>query len=108
MMGPVYGKVSDAVTMARSVMPTEEEQAEVGFKRWKVAERNIPMANLFYIKPAMDHAWFWNMREMLSPGSLRRSERAAERRGERWRVRPSEIVPLPVGERLAESLNPTQ
>ena len=37
--------------------------------------QNIPFANLFYIKPALDHLIWFNIQEMLSPGSLRNQER---------------------------------
>lgn len=37
-------------------------------------KRNTPWANLFYIKPALDHLVWFNIQEMLDPGSLRDQE----------------------------------
>ena len=100
--GPVFGKIEDAVDLGKSFIPSEEEAASPWAAREKLIERNIPGANIFYIKPALDHAIFWNVREMLQPGSLHRTERSAEGRGESWYVKPSEIAPLTLGERMEE------
>lgn len=98
--GPVFGKAFDAVEGLRGLVPSEDESSK-GFN-FRNVERNIPFANVFYIKPVLDHAIFWNIREMLQPGSLHRSERSAEGRGEEWFVRPSQIAPLPFAERMEE------
>lgn len=37
--------------------------------------RNLPWVNLFYAKPALDHLIWFNIQEMLNPGSLRQAER---------------------------------
>jgi hypothetical protein len=104
--GPLYGNVVKGLDLGRkSVLPTEKErtdaQAEgLRLQWWKFVEGNAPFANIFYIKPALDHAIFWNIREMISPGTLHKSERQAERQGDRWYMRPSEVAPLPFEERM--------
>ena len=100
--GPVFGKAEDLIDLGKSFIPSENEPDAPWAKREKIIERNIPGANIFYIKPALDHAIFWNIREMLQPGSLHRMERTAEGRGEEWYFKPSEIAPLPLDERMGE------
>jgi hypothetical protein len=52
----------------------------------------IPFANLFYVKPALDHLVMWNINEMLDPGYLRRIERETEKQGQEYWLKPSEAV----------------
>jgi hypothetical protein len=56
----------------------------------RLAQSNIPFANLFYTKLALDYAIFWNMQEMVNPGSLARTEREMEKRtGQTTFISPS-------------------
>lgn len=36
---------------------------------------NLPFANLWYTRSALDYMFFYHMREWMSPGTLRRTER---------------------------------
>lgn len=55
-------------------------------------QRNIPWANLFYLKPALDHLVWFNIQEMLSPGSLRDQEiKHRETYNQDYWASPSEV-----------------
>lgn len=51
---------------------------------------NIPYANLFYVKPALDHLVMFNLYEMLDPGYLRRLERETRKEQQEYWLKPSD------------------
>jgi hypothetical protein len=60
--------------------------------RWTVA--NTPFANLFYIRPALDWLFLYQVQEALSPGFLRRSQRRLmEENGQRSLLSPADAIP---------------
>ena len=55
---------------------------------------NIPFANVFYYKWAVDYLFLYQIQEAINPGSLRRMERRVEEENKQELMfRPSEIVP---------------
>jgi hypothetical protein len=55
---------------------------------------NIPFANVFYYKWAVDYLFLYQIQEAINPGSLRRMEkRVEEENKQELMFRPSEIVP---------------
>jgi hypothetical protein len=92
--GPMITKTAGLIGVAKDIMPDDEEDQPGKFKLnlWRNIEGNIPMLNMFYIKPAYDHALGWWIRESLRPGTINRAEEKARKRGEQFFVRPSETV----------------
>lgn len=55
---------------------------------------NIPFANVFYYKWAVDYLFLYQIQEAINPGSLRRMEkRVAEENKQELMFKPSEIIP---------------
>lgn len=79
--GPVLGQLdplASLVTQMRGAATGKEDvdAEKIGHNAWRLAEQNMPFAGLFYVKPVLDYFIFWNVKEMLSPGVLRRQERS--------------------------------
>lgn len=106
MSGPVFSQlnpVADILTSARkSALEADGPEAEsVLYRLERFAEDNTPFMNIFYIKPVLDHMIFYSLREGLSPGVLRRTERSVERQGyQEFFISPTEIQSLEPEERL--------
>lgn len=94
MAGPLMGTAIDNISMLKQMMPDDKEEVEGRMKLniFKNAESMVPFLNLFYIRPAYDHALGWWIKEALQPGYLERIERRAEKKGEEYVVRPTEVV----------------
>ena len=59
----------------------------------RFAKGNIPFANLFYTKQAMDYLIWYQLQETINPGYLRRMEKRVERENnQKFIVRPSSII----------------
>jgi hypothetical protein len=70
MGGPALGEAVKGISLASKTLHGEFNPRDgVNFLK-----DNIPFANLFYIKPALDHLVWFNIAEMLEPGSLREAE----------------------------------
>lgn len=68
--GPFVNETIRGVSMASHTLHGEAKPKEyVDFLR-----RNTPWVNLFYIKPALEHLVWFNIQEMLDPGSLKEME----------------------------------
>ncbi len=87
--GPVLGQLNDAFNIKSEFLAGKNVAPQIG----KMSLNNTPFINLFYIRPVLDYFIFWNMQEMLSPGSLKRSESAVENKyHQSFIVRPSETI----------------
>jgi hypothetical protein len=70
MGGPALGEAVKGVSLASKAIHGEFNPRDgVNF-----VKDNLPWANLFYVKPALDHLIWFNIAEMLEPGSLREAE----------------------------------
>jgi hypothetical protein len=88
-LGPVLGQASTLFGIKSRFQRGEFEEgiAEAG----KFFQNNTPYINLFYIRPILDYFIFWNLQEMLAPGSLERMERGIEAKNHQGFIfRPSE------------------
>lgn len=77
--GPTVGTISDLVDAgldARDFAFTGGEDQFSGAKAFSTGVGLIPYGNLFYVKPALDYLVLNSMREALSPGYLRRTDRS--------------------------------
>ncbi len=89
--GPALGQM-DTAMMAKTLLMRGEARQAAGVTG-KLLLDNAPMINLFYVRPVLDYFVLWNLEEMLSPGTLRKRERAIEMRNRQgFIVRPSEAV----------------
>lgn len=87
--GPMISQLNTAF----SIKTDMQAGKNVAYPASKLMLDNTPFINLFYARPLMDYFILWNLQEMMSPGSLRRSESAVERRtGQQYFMRPSETV----------------
>jgi hypothetical protein len=94
--GPVFGQIDPLAAMGSKAMGAatgkEGVRAEsLLYDAEKFAEGNIPYSSLFYVKPVLDYFIFWNLKEMASPGVLKRTERSVKDKNHQdfW-VTPSE------------------
>lgn len=93
-MGPGIGNIAEAVDLlqrARGVVAGGEEDLNGDLLR--LAKANMPLANLFYAKGALDYLIWYQLQEAMNPGYLRRMERRIERQNyQRHWLLPSSIV----------------
>lgn len=88
MAGPIVGQldpIADMVTRAK-------RGESIGADAAKFVQNNTPFVNLFYIRPILDYFILWNLQESMSPGTLRRTEKSVEDRGQEFFVKPSEVA----------------
>lgn len=89
-VGPGIGAVADVGRIVAGVARGKDESA----KAFRLTMSNMPFANLFYTKPAIDYLWTYQIQEWLNPGYLRRMERRVRANNRRdFLIRPSEIIP---------------
>ena len=88
MGGPAVGLgIDTADTFSHLVRGDEKAKAGLKYVR-----DNTPWVNLFYLKPAIDHLVWYNIQEMLDPGSLREQElRHKEKYNQDYWMPPSEV-----------------
>jgi hypothetical protein len=93
-VGPGIGTVANAVDLlqrTRGVVTGGEEDLRGDYVRF--AQGNLPFANLFYVKPALDYMLWYHMQETINPGYLRRMERRIERENnQQFWLPPSSVV----------------
>lgn len=79
--GPVAGLAEDVfrLTQGTAVKAAKGEDTDVGAELVRFARSNIPGANLWYTKAAIDHLVFHQLQEYFSPGYLRRMQQRARR-----------------------------
>jgi hypothetical protein len=75
-LGPGLGAGFDAVEMVNQLVHGD---VDVGSNAFYFALNNSPFINLWYTRAALDWAVFNHVREMLSPGSIRRAQRRAKK-----------------------------
>ncbi len=75
-LGPGLGAGFDALEMVNQVVHGD---VDVGGNALYFALNNTPFINLWYTRAALDWAVFDHVREMLSPGSIRRAHRRMQR-----------------------------
>jgi hypothetical protein len=87
LLGPTWGTAQSAVDIVNTArdktLEGESAMEAVARKGFSFAKQNTPFMNVFYIRPVLDYMILHGIQESLSPGSLRRAERALERDHER-------------------------
>jgi hypothetical protein len=90
-IGPVAGQLNPLASVMSLMKQGEFDRARD--VSGKLLRDNIPYINLFYLRPVLDYFIFWNLNEMMAPGSLRRTEEAMrERNHQDYFLAPSETV----------------
>jgi hypothetical protein len=95
-LGPTFGSVGELFT--KNVENVWQEAAgkdshwQVELFKW--AKAQTPAANLWWLKPLVEHGFTNAMNESMSPGYLaRQQQRAAKEWGQRWWWAPKDKVP---------------
>jgi len=94
LMGPGLNTIFDVVELLQKARGLATgDDGDLGADVLRLVKSNVPFANLFYLKGAMDYLLWYQFQEMLNPGYLRRMERRVERENnqEYW-LPPSSIV----------------
>lgn len=99
LFGPIFGQLDPMMALKSKLtgMAIGEERPgmtpeSAGMDAFNLLLQNTPYLNLFYIRPVLDYLVFWNIKEMLSPGVLRRSERSIrEHNHQDFYITPSEV-----------------
>ena len=91
--GPVLGQLAPAaalVSKARAAMLGDEKSGEsLGYDAFKFADQNTPFIGMLGFRSVLDYLVMWNVREMLSPGVLRRTQQSIEQKnGQTFYVDP--------------------
>jgi len=89
-LGPtIGGTLNDLVALKTSL----ENGDKTAVRALKIFQGNLPGANLFYVKPALDYLFMYSMMENMNPGYLRRMEaNSVKDTGQEWLVRPSSVA----------------
>lgn len=92
--GPGIGTAAEALDLlqrARGVVTGGDEDLRGDVLRQ--VKSNMPFANLFYAKQAMDYLVWYQLQETINPGYLRRMERRVERENnQKYWLPPSKVV----------------
>jgi hypothetical protein len=92
--GPGFGTIAQAMNLInRSRDAALFGDEDVRGDALRLVQSNIPFANLFYAKAAMDYLLWYQLQEMINPGYLSRMERRVERdNGQTFWLPPSSVV----------------
>lgn len=90
MLGPLAGTIEDIFKIKGQL---QSGDMDVRADALRLAKSNIPFANLFYTKAALDYLIFYHLQESLNPGYLKRVERRVKKENNQtyW-LQPSSIV----------------
>lgn len=95
-LGPVVGLGEDVfkLTQGNLLQASQGKSTDVGAEIVKFTRANIPGANLWYSKAALDHLIFHQLQEYFSPGYLAQMRQRAYREfGQRYWWEPGESLP---------------
>ena len=89
--GPTFGTLDDVARIYGNMVTGDLDKA--GEKAVKFLSRNIPGANLFYLKMGIDYLFLHGVSEMMSPGYINRLEKRIEREtGGQFFLPPSQFA----------------
>jgi hypothetical protein len=98
--GPAFSTLSDVAKLYAS---SKSDAADLISGKNKVGDpraealntlmNNVPFANLFYIRPALNYMGIYQLQEHLNPGYLRRMERRVEKQNnQHFIIKPSSTI----------------
>lgn len=78
--GPVFGLAEEAINLTQGnlIQMAKGEETNFGAEATRFIKGNLPGANLWYAKAALDHLVFQNIQEYYSPGYLSRMKTRAK------------------------------
>jgi hypothetical protein len=94
--GPVFGSGFDLANLSLGNLRQAIDGGETnaGAELARFSKQNMPLVNLWYAKAAIDHMFYHEMLEELSPGYLRRMRQRAQREfDQRFWWEPGEVMP---------------
>lgn len=94
--GPVAGELEDIIglTQGNLVQAAHRKDTNAGAEAVKFVKGNLPGANLWYAKAALDHMIFDRLQEYASPGYLRKIEHRAQTEfGQSYWWEPGQVTP---------------
>ena len=87
--GPTFSTLNDLGRLYSSAKSGDDLAA----KSLQLTMRNMPFANLFYLRPLLNHMFLYQLQEAVNPGSLRRMERRVEKQNnQKFLIKPSGTV----------------
>lgn len=90
-VGPLGGLIGDAATLGGQLV--RGDMADAGEDTLRLAMGNAPFINLWYTRAALDWMLLYHVREMMSPGTLRRTERKMKKEfGQEFLFPPSQFI----------------
>jgi hypothetical protein len=95
-MGPIIGGAEEFfnLTQGNLVQMAQGQNTNAGAEAIRFAKSNLPLANLWYTKAALDHLVVHNLQELMSPGYLASMQSKMRRQfGETYWWKPGEVAP---------------
>ncbi len=87
--GPTFSTFDDLAKLYSAAKNGDDLAA----KSLQVTINNMPFANLFYLRPALNHMFLYQLQEAANPGYLRRMERRVEKQNnQQFIIKPSSVV----------------
>jgi len=86
--GPALGQLDKVAEMKTKLT----EGKDISPQLVKLALDNTPLLNLFYLRPILNYYVFWNLQEMMTPGSLRKIEKSVRQQNQDFFITPSETI----------------
>ena len=89
MAGPTAGTIDDLAKLYSAARDGDDTAA----KSLNFLINSAPFANLFYLRPALNHMMLYQMQESVNPGYLRRMERRIEKENnQEFLIKPSSVL----------------
>lgn len=87
--GPTAGTINDLARIYAAAKAGKDPSS----KALTTMINNTPFANLFYLRPALNYMFLYQLQEQLNPGYLRRMERRIEKdNNQEFIIKPSQTI----------------
>lgn len=83
--GPVLGQLDTVAQTLTKAKHGENVTKQIG----KLTVDNIPMINLFYVRPVLNYYVLWNLEQMMDPNRIRNMQKSAERNHQEYFMGPA-------------------
>lgn len=83
--GPVLGQLDTAAQLLTKAKHGENVQKQIG----KLTVDNVPMINLFYVRPVLNYYVLWNLEQIMDPNRVKNMQRSAERQHQEYYMGPA-------------------
>ena len=87
--GPTFALLDNLASLYSAAKSGDDLAA----KTLNTAINTMPFANLFYIRPALNYMFIYQLQEAVNPGYLRRMERRVEKENnQKFLIKPSSVI----------------